>query len=331
MLPKYWCSIYRDGVQDSHRALVLRPNSRNGAGDGYLARGLAAPYYVFQDSGAQVDLASIAGGRAPIDPTSVEPAFQTEATRRFADDLHAQRALANTSQLASIKPEIYDAVFYSGGLGPVFDLSEDPVSIAFIEAMHRAGKPIAAVCHGPAVLRNVRDARGFSLVKDREVTGFSNSEEMAANGPGVVPFFIEDTAAPVGRSIQRRRRRTAARGRGLGRSSPDRIRRLRKGPPERFWRCCGGGAKATVDVSLTSTNSHSTGLSKNPTLPTFPCWPLPTISPTLLMSDAAASFQPMASPPRSLFKSRKPDFSSHTNARLASELRPRNRPRCRNR
>jgi putative intracellular protease/amidase len=167
-------------------------------GTGTWLEELAAPYYVFQDSGAQVDLASIAGGRAPIDPTSVEPAFQTEATRRFADDLHAQRALANTSQLASIKPDDCDAVFYSGGLGPVFDLSEDAGSIAFIEAMHRAGKPIAAVCHGPAVLRNVRDARGFSLVKGRAVTGFSNTEEMAANGPGVVPFSIEDELCRLG-------------------------------------------------------------------------------------------------------------------------------------
>jgi putative intracellular protease/amidase len=163
-----------------------------------LLEELAAPYYVFQDSGARVDIASVAGGRAPIDPTSVEPAFQTVATRRFADDPHAQRALADTSKLASIRPDVYDAVFYSGGLGPVFDLSEDGGSIAFIEAMHRACKPIAAVCHGPAVLRNVRDSRGISLVKGRAVTGFSNSEEMAANGPGVVPFSIEDELRRLG-------------------------------------------------------------------------------------------------------------------------------------
>jgi putative intracellular protease/amidase len=167
-------------------------------GTGTWLEELAAPYYVFRDAGAQVDLASVAGGSAPIDPTSVEPAFQTEATRRFAQDPQAQRALANTSKLASIRPDAYDAVFYSGGLGPVFDLSEDRGSIAFIEAMHQAGKPIAAVCHGPAALRNVRDARGIALVKDRAVTGFSNSEEMAANGPGVVPFSIEDELRRLG-------------------------------------------------------------------------------------------------------------------------------------
>ena len=159
---------------------------------------LAAPYYVFRDAGAQVDLASVAGGRAPLDPTSEEAEFQTGATRRFTADPEAQRSLASTAKLAAIRADLYDAVFYSGGLGPVFDLSEDGTSIGLIEAMHRAGKPIAAVCHGPAVLRNVRDHQGVSLVKGRAVTGFSNSEEMATNGPGVVPFFLEDELRRLG-------------------------------------------------------------------------------------------------------------------------------------
>jgi putative intracellular protease/amidase len=159
---------------------------------------LAAPYYVFQDAGVRVELASPAGGPAPLDPTSEQAAFQTPATRRFAADPDAQRALAATATLASIRPGYPDAVFYSGGLGPVFDLSEDDVSIAFIEAMHRAGKPIGAVCHGPAVLRNVRDPRGLPLVSGRAVTAFSNSEELAANGPGLVPYFIEDELRRLG-------------------------------------------------------------------------------------------------------------------------------------
>jgi putative intracellular protease/amidase len=159
---------------------------------------LAAPYYVFQDAGARVDLASVAGGRAPLDATSLERAFQTEATRRFAADADAQRALARTSKLSTISPGRYEAVFYSGGLGPVFDLSEDDVSIALIETMHRAGKPIAAVCHGPAVLRKARDPKGMPLVMGRAVTGFSNSEEFAANGPGVTPFLVEDELRRLG-------------------------------------------------------------------------------------------------------------------------------------
>lgn len=159
---------------------------------------LAAPYYVFQDAGARVDLASVAGGRAPLDPTSLEREFQTNATRRFAADPDAQRALAGTSKLSTILPERYDAVFYSGGLGPVFDLSEDDASVALIETMHRTGKPIAAVCHGSAVLRKVRDPAGRPLVMGRAVTGFSNSEEIAANGPGVTPFLIEDELRRLG-------------------------------------------------------------------------------------------------------------------------------------
>jgi len=159
---------------------------------------LAAPYYVFRDAGAQVDLASVAGGRAPLDPTSQEPAFQTDATRRFADDSEAQRVLADTWKLSAIRPEVYDAVFYSGGLGPVFDLSEDETSIGLIGTMHRADKPIGAVCHGSAVFRNVRDPRGIALVKGRAVTGFSNSEEIAANGPDLVPYFIEDELRRLG-------------------------------------------------------------------------------------------------------------------------------------
>jgi putative intracellular protease/amidase len=159
---------------------------------------LAAPYYVFRDAGARVDMASVAGGRAPLDPTSQEQAYQTAATRRFLDDPDAERALAGTLKLAAIRPEVYDAVFYSGGLGPVFDLTDDPVSIGLIETLHRTDKPIAAVCHGSAVFRNVRDPRGIALVMGRAVTGFSNSEEMAANGPDTVPFFIEDELRRLG-------------------------------------------------------------------------------------------------------------------------------------
>jgi putative intracellular protease/amidase len=161
---------------------------------------LAAPYYAFRDAGTRVELVSIAGGRAPIDPTSLERHFQTDATRRFDLDLDAQRALAGTTKLSLISPERHQAVFYSGGLGPVFDLMEDEVSIRLIETMHRSGKPVAAVCHGPAALRNARDLKGMPLVRGRKVTGFSNSEEIAANGPGLMPFFLEDELRRLGGS-----------------------------------------------------------------------------------------------------------------------------------
>lgn len=159
---------------------------------------LAAPYYVFKDAGAQVTLASVAGGPAPIDPTSESPASQTEATHRFIADPIAQRALADTVALTSIVPNQYDAVFYSGGLGPVFDLTDNRKSIALIEAMQRANKPIAAVCHGVAALRRANTAEGASLISGRTVSGFSNSEERAANGAGLVPWTIEDEIRRLG-------------------------------------------------------------------------------------------------------------------------------------
>jgi putative intracellular protease/amidase len=164
---------------------------------------LAAPYYTFQDAGAKVTLASVAGGMAPIDPTSESAAAQTDATRRFLADPAARNALANTVTLASINPDEYDAVFYSGGLGPVFDLTDNAKSIALIEAMERAKKPIAAVCHGVAALRGARKASGAPLIAGRAVSGFSNSEELAVNGTSLVPWFIEDEMRRLGGQYSR--------------------------------------------------------------------------------------------------------------------------------
>ncbi len=159
---------------------------------------LAAPYYTFQDAGAKVTLASVAGGPAPLDPTSESAAAQTDDTRRFLADAVAQKALANTVTLASVDPDDYDAVFYSGGLGPVFDLTDNQKSISIIEAMERAKKPIAAVCHGVAALRRARKPSGAPLIEGRAVSGFSNSEELVANGTGLVPWFIEDEMRRLG-------------------------------------------------------------------------------------------------------------------------------------
>jgi putative intracellular protease/amidase len=159
---------------------------------------LAEPYYVFLDAGAEVTLASMAGGPAPIDPASESAASQTEATRRFIADPAAQKALANTVKLSDIRPEDFDAVFYSGGLGPVFDVTGNEKSIALIETLHRAGKPVAAVCHAVAALRLARSRQGEPLIRDRSVTGFSNSEERAAHGVGLVPWLIEDELRRLG-------------------------------------------------------------------------------------------------------------------------------------
>ena len=159
---------------------------------GFWLEEFAAPYFAFKDAGAQLTLASPKGGQPPLDPKSDEPDAQTEATDRFNKDPAAKSALASTALLNSVRVEDYDAVFYPGGHGPLWDLAEDTFSIALIEAFIKAGKPVAAVCHAPGVLRHVKGADGQPLVKGKRVTGFTNSEEEAVQLTNVVPFLVED-------------------------------------------------------------------------------------------------------------------------------------------
>jgi putative intracellular protease/amidase len=159
---------------------------------GFWLEEFAAPYYVFKDAGATITLASPKGGQPPLDPKSDEPDAQTEATRRFRGDPAAQHALASTVKLSSVSPDEFDAVFYPGGHGPLWDLSEDPDSIKLIETMIDTGKPVAAVCHAPGVLRHVKGRDGAPLVRGKRVTGFTNTEEAAVQLTDVVPFLVED-------------------------------------------------------------------------------------------------------------------------------------------
>ena len=159
---------------------------------GFWLEEFAAPYYVLSDAGAEITLASPAGGQPPLDPKSAEPDFLTDATRRFDADAEVQAALANTLKLSGIKADEYDALFYPGGHGPLWDLAEDPQSIALIESMYVSGKPVAAVCHAPGVLKGATLADGSALVKGKSLTGFSNSEEAAVELTDVVPFLLED-------------------------------------------------------------------------------------------------------------------------------------------
>ena len=165
---------------------------------GFWLEEFAAPYYTFKDAGADIVLASPAGGQPPLDPKSDEPDFQTELTRRFKADPVAQQALASTVKLETVSAEEFDAVFYPGGHGPLWDLAESSVSIALIEAFQRAGKPTAFVCHAPGVLRHVKAADGQPLVKGRRVSGFTNSEEEGVGLTDVVPFLIEDEFLALG-------------------------------------------------------------------------------------------------------------------------------------
>jgi putative intracellular protease/amidase len=159
---------------------------------GFWLEEFAAPYFAFKDAGVQLTLASPKGGQPPLDPKSDEPDAQTEATERFRKDSAAQSALASTVVLSSVKADDYDAIFYPGGHGPLWDLAEDKHSIALIEAFYKAGKPVAAVCHAPGVLRHAKGADGQPLVKGKKVTGFTNSEEEAVQLTDVVPFLVED-------------------------------------------------------------------------------------------------------------------------------------------
>jgi putative intracellular protease/amidase len=165
---------------------------------GFWLEEFAAPYFTFLDAGATVTLASPEGGQPPIDPVSDTPEGQTDATRRFKEDPTARAALASTSRLADVREGDYDAVFYPGGHGPMWDLAEDPVSARLLEQMIAAGKPIALVCHAPGVLHHVKAPDGKALVQGKKVTGFTNTEEEAVGLTTIVPFLVEDELKRLG-------------------------------------------------------------------------------------------------------------------------------------
>ena len=186
--------------------MVLTSHDRlgdSGHRTGFWLEEFAAPYYVFRDAGAQVVLASPAGGQPPLDPRSDEPEAQTEATARFKSDPEAQAALASTARLDGVDAQQFDAVFYPGGHGPLWDLAEDRHSIGLIEALHAAGKPLGLVCHAPGALRHARTPDGQPLVAGRRVTGFTNSEEEAVGLTRIVPFLVEDALRQAGARFER--------------------------------------------------------------------------------------------------------------------------------
>jgi putative intracellular protease/amidase len=159
---------------------------------GFWLEEFAAPYYVFKDAGQDITVVSPLGGQPPLDPKSDDPSAQTSATLRFKADAAAQAVLAHTGKLADVSSIDFDAVFYPGGHGPLWDLAEDAHSIALIEAMLAAGKPVAAVCHAPGVLRHTKNPDGTPVVAGKNVTGFTNTEEAAVGLTDIVPFLVED-------------------------------------------------------------------------------------------------------------------------------------------
>ncbi|ALS98088.1 type 1 glutamine amidotransferase domain-containing protein [Lacimicrobium alkaliphilum] len=188
--------------------ILMVLTSHNKLGDtgektGFWLEEFASPYYVFKDAGAEVVLASPKGGQPPLDPNSEGEDFQTEDTRRFDQDKQAQQQLANTQKLSEINPEEFDGVFYPGGHGPLWDLTHNQHSVDLIAQTLLTNKPLAAVCHAPAVLTEVRTNQGVSLIKGKSVTGFSNSEEAAVNLTEVVPFLLEDKLKALGGSYKK--------------------------------------------------------------------------------------------------------------------------------
>lgn len=165
---------------------------------GFWTEEFASPYYFLKDNGIEVTLASPKGGHPPIDPISALPDYQTPSTKRFDDDKETQQALSKTLKLESVNQADYDAVFYPGGHGPLWDLAEDKNSIALIEAFYNHGKPIASVCHGVGVLKHTKNTDGTPLVKGKKFAGFSNSEEIINQTDSIMPFSLEDVLKASG-------------------------------------------------------------------------------------------------------------------------------------
>lgn len=175
--------------------MVLTSHSElgnTGKKTGFWIEEFAAPYYLFKDAGVTITIASPKGGQPPIDPKSNEPESLTPATIKFNADEALQQLLANTVVLKEMKAEDFDAVFYPGGHGPLWDLTNDEDSIKLIEDFWNSKKPVASVCHAPSVLLNAKDADGEPLVKNKKVTGFTNGEEEAVKLTDIVPFLLED-------------------------------------------------------------------------------------------------------------------------------------------
>ena len=175
--------------------IVLTSHSQLGNTEGktgFWIEEFATPYYIFKDSGAEIILASPNGGQPPIDPKSDEPENQTEATIRYKKDNELLNLMSNTIKLENITSVDFDGVFYPGGHGPLWDLTTNKKSIELLEEFWNSKKPIATVCHAPSVLLNAKDENGNYLIKDKKVTGFSNTEEKAVQLDEIVPFMLED-------------------------------------------------------------------------------------------------------------------------------------------
>jgi putative intracellular protease/amidase len=194
--------------QQTNKSILIVLTSHAELGDtgektGFWIEEFAAPYYTFTDAGITVKIASTLGGQPPIDPKSESEDFQTASTKRYDADTEVQALMANTAKLDDVDAADYDAVFYPGGHGPLWDLTDNVVSISLIEKFLATNKPIGAVCHATAAFLNVKDTSGEYVVKGKAVTGFTNSEEEAVQLTDIVPFLLEDELVKRGGDYQK--------------------------------------------------------------------------------------------------------------------------------
>lgn len=189
--------VVKNDKKENRMKILFVLTSHDKLGDtgkktGFWVEEFANPYYTLLDKGAEITIATPKGGAAPIDPSSDSPDAATEATERFDKDTDAKERIANTKKLSDMNADDFDAVFYPGGHGPLWDLANDETSIALIEKFNKQNKPISFVCHAPAALKGVKNEDGTPLVKGKKVTGFTNTEEEAVQLTNVVPFLVED-------------------------------------------------------------------------------------------------------------------------------------------
>lgn len=170
---------------------------------GFWIEEFASPYYLLKDNGIDITLASPKGGQPPIDPKSASPDFETPSTIRYNNDKETQKKLANTLKLENIHHTDYDAIFYPGGHGPLWDLANDKTSIKLIEDFYNNNKPVSAVCHAPAIFKDTKNSDNSPLVQNKKITGFSNTEEEAVQLTTIVPFLVEDMLKENGAIYQK--------------------------------------------------------------------------------------------------------------------------------
>ena len=168
---------------------------------GFWLEELAVPYRVFTRAGARVDIASPKGGKAPADPRSLDKP-SAEVTGFLADP-SAQAKLDHTLKLSDVPAGKYDAVFIAGGHGVMWDLTSNASLATLLAETYARGAVVAAVCHGPAALAQVKKPSGEALVKGLRFTGFSDEEEAALELTRVVPFLIESTLEGQGGHYER--------------------------------------------------------------------------------------------------------------------------------